>query len=123
MLFRSLYADPPYTGSASYEGQYAVLDSILAGRDVRRPDSVFNAPDGLSALERLLVAARGRYRLIILSFGATRHSVDEVMGVVRGVLRPARRVPLRYKWRVGIQSDGTCLNADDKELLIVAEAP
>jgi len=115
-----LYLDPPYTGSSSYESEYEALDSLLAGRDLRRPTSVFNAPDGLAALDQLLAAARGRYRLVVLSFGATTHSADEVFGVARSVLPSARRIPLDYRWSVGNRADGSC-QANDKEVLIVAD--
>jgi adenine-specific DNA methylase len=36
------YFDPPYPGSCSYEETYHVLDSILAGKEMKMPVSVFN---------------------------------------------------------------------------------
>jgi len=114
-----LYADPPYTGSSLYESQYFHLDSLFAGRELELPTSVFNSADGLAALERLLVTARGRYRLAIVSFGAMAHSPAKILGVVQGVFPGAWRVPLRYRWSVGCKS-GASYNADEKEVLIVA---
>lgn len=114
-----LYLDPPYTGSSSYEHEYRHLDSLLAGRELELPTSVFNAPDGLAALERLVAAARNRYRLVVLSFGAMAHCPDEILGLVQAVFPHAERVPLRYRWSVGCKA-GSSFNADEKEILIVA---
>jgi hypothetical protein len=114
-----LYADPPYTGSTSYEAQYRVLDSLLAGREIELPTSVFNSADGLAALEQLLVAARGRYRLVVLSFGAAAYPPDQILGVAKAVFPAARRIPLRYRWSVA-NSQGASYDAAEKEVLIVA---
>jgi len=115
------YLDSPYAGSSSYEHEYRVLDSMFAGRDVQLPTSVFNSSDGLGALERLLVAARGRYRLVIVSFGAMAHRPDEILSVAQGVFPDAKRIPVRYRWSVGCKA-GSSYNADEKEVLIVAPA-
>ena len=113
------YLDSPYAGSSSYEHEYARLDSLFAGRDLELPTSVFNSADGLGALERLLAATRGRYRLVIVSFGAMAHSPAEILGVVQGVFPGAWRVPVRYRWSVGCKS-GASYDATEKEVLIVA---
>jgi len=115
------YIDSPYQGSTSYESQYRVLDSLLAGRELELPTSVFNSADGLGALERLLIAARGRYRLVIVSFGAMAHGPAEILGMVQGVFPGARRIPLRYRWSVA-NSQGSSYDAAEKEVLIVAPA-
>ena len=115
---RAKTADQAVMFANRLEKQYKHLDSCLAGRDLEMPVSVFNAPDGLAALERLVTLARGRYRMVVISFGATTHSAEEVLGVVRGVLPEARRVPVSYRWSVACGT--TTHKASEKEVLIVA---
>jgi adenine-specific DNA-methyltransferase len=111
----TLYADPPYLGSNSYEKVYAKLDSILAGRELELPKSRFNTGEAVAALDALFESARHIPRWVF-SFGGGKLSQQDCLDLIRRH-RPAEPQPVKHRYLYG---DARSQDASAKEILITA---
>jgi adenine-specific DNA methylase len=54
----TLYSDPPYSSSASYESTYEIWDSVLAGKEIKLPISAFNRKDVEQSFHQMFESAQ-----------------------------------------------------------------
>jgi len=95
----TIYFDPPYTGAAAtYEYEYAVLDSILAGKKVRMEDSVFNKRDALKFLDEMFKKAQ-HIPTWIISFSDIKISRADLFNII-AQYREIEEIPIIYRYTV-----------------------
>jgi adenine-specific DNA methylase len=118
-----VYLDPPYFGSSSYEGNYWILDCILAGRLLpKSPPSPFNRrKTALVSLIQMFEAA-DHIPLWIFSFADSPDgfSTRQLCELIEDFDRQTEVVPLQHRWSIATTEDHYAQGA--KELLIIAHA-
>ena len=109
------YLDPPYAGAQAYEKFYEVLDQVLEGRIRPWSESPFNSQEAKEWLRRLLEASR-KFRVVIVSYGSQRYSLEDFAETIRSVEPAADVRPVNFRYAIGSKSNQESLK---KELLAV----
>ena len=102
----TLYLDPPYTGAASYEDYYGVLNSCLKGCKIKSEKSVFNKEDGFKFLDKLLSKC-GKFKRLILSFGCEKYTVKEIYDLFLKYRPNAELLEIPSYYSVGVKDGKT----------------
>jgi hypothetical protein len=103
----TVYLDPPYPGSSSYEETYQVLDSILAGKEIRMPISVFNKKDSEKFFEQMFEAC-DHIPLVLVSCGknpqadADKDSYEgvELLEIAKRYRKNSTLVIFSHRWSI-----------------------
>lgn len=122
----TVYLDPPYPGSCSYEETYQVLDSILAGKEIRMPVSVFNKKDSEKFFCKLLECCE-HIPLVLISCGknpqadANKDSYEgeELLEIVKRYRKNAKLIIFEHKWSINTLANKKQSSA--VEYLIIAK--
>jgi len=109
------YLDPPYAGAQAYEKFYEVLDQVLEGKIQSWSESPFNSKEAKGWLIRLLESCR-KFRVVIVSYGSQRYSLEEFAETIRSVEPAADVRPVNFRYAIGSKSNQESLK---KELLAV----
>lgn len=123
----TIYFDPPYADTSSYESEYKVLDDIFASEETRgKKERISKNPWSESKtareeFEKLFTAAKHIPNWLI-SMGQTRSetgiSAEELLEMVKKH-RPAYIVEFSHRWSVG--NSGGEKQVENKEYLIVSK--
>jgi adenine-specific DNA methylase len=122
----SVYLDPPYPGSCSYEETYQVLDSILAGKEMRMPVSVFNKNDSEKFFCKMLEYCE-HIPLVLISCGknpqadTSKDSYEgtELLEIVKRYRKNAKLLIFQHKWSINTLAKKK--QAENVEYLIIAK--
>jgi len=103
----TVYLDPPYPGSCSYEETYQVLDSILEGKEIRMPVSVFNRKDSEKFFGEMFEAC-DHIPLVLVSCGknpqadADKDSYEgvELLEIAKRYRKNSKLVTFQHKWTI-----------------------
>ncbi|MBI4227723.1 MAG: DNA adenine methylase [Candidatus Omnitrophica bacterium] len=109
------YLDPPYAGAQAYEKFYEVLDQVLEQQVRPFEASPFNSEKAKELLARLLEATR-KFRVVVVSYGSQRYSLEEFADTIRSVEPAADIRPVNFRYAIGSKSNQESLR---KELLAV----
>lgn len=100
------YFDPPYPGSCSYEETYHVLDSILAGKEMKMPISVFNRKDSEKFFCQMFESAE-HIPLWLVSCGKNPNADPnksyegvELLDLVKRYRPNSKLVTFKHKWSI-----------------------
>lgn len=119
----SVYFDPPYSGSSSYENTYAVLDSILEGREIKLPTSVFNRKDAEKFFHKMYEASE-HIPVWLTSMGKNEDSAgttfdgDELLKVVKEHRPNSKLVTFKHRWAINTMAGKD--QKDNIEYLIIS---
>ncbi len=111
----TVYFDPPYSGSVSYESTYEVLDSVLTGRQLKLPTSVFNRKDVEYFFHQMYERAE-HIPLWLTSMGknpdanGTSFDGDELLKIVKEYRPNSELVTFSHRWAIN-----TMAGKDQKE--------
>lgn len=94
----TVYFDPPYAGSQSYEEFYNILDSILMQKKIPVEKSKFNSEDAENFLHKLLEKSMHIPR-VIFSFGGPKIDGQHLLKIVQQH-RPAELYEIQHKWSI-----------------------
>ncbi len=94
----TVYFDPPYAGSQSYEEFYNILDSILMQKKIPVTKSKFNSKDAEQFLHKLLEESMHIPR-VIFSFGGPKIDGQHLLRIVQEH-RPAELHEIKHKWAI-----------------------
>ncbi len=120
----TVYLDPPYSGSSSYENTYAVLDSILEGREIKLPTSVFNRKDAELFFHKMYEASE-HIPVWLTSMGKNEDSVgttfdgDELLKVVKEHRPNSKLVTFKHRWAINTMAGKN--QKDNIEYLIISK--
>lgn len=120
----TVYFDPPYSGSSSYENTYAVLDSILEGREIKLPTSVFNRKDAETFFHKMYEASE-HIPVWLTSMGKNEDSVgttfdgDELLKVVKEHRPNSKLVIFKHRWAINTMAGKN--QAENIEYLIISK--
>lgn len=119
------YFDPPYPGSCSYEETYYVLDSILAGREMKMPISVFNRKDSEKFFCQMFELSE-HIPLWLVSCGKNpdadpdkSYEGVELLDLVRKFRKNSKLVTFRHKWSINTLAKKR--QSENIEYLIIAK--
>jgi len=112
----TIYFDPPYLGTQSYEEFYNILDSILVQEKIPVSKSKFNSKDGEAFLHKLIEKSM-HIPKVIFSFGGPDVDGKKLLGMVQEH-RPAELHEIQHKWAVTAKA-GTMQTAT--EILVVTK--
>jgi len=112
------YLDPPYASTTSYESALRVIDSMLAGEDVRLEMSAFSARDASGAVDHLLDSAR-HIRRWIISYGNAAVSLSEFSALVARHRPVIFASEIAYRHCMGLANEET--SERNREFIVVAE--
>jgi adenine-specific DNA methylase len=94
----TVYFDPPYAGSQSYEEFYYILDSILYQKKEPLKKSKFNSDDYEDFLHKLMEKSMHIPR-VIFSFGGPKVDGKRLLEIVQQH-RPAKLYEIQHKWSI-----------------------
>ena len=94
----TVYFDPPYAGSQSYEEFYNILDSILFQKKLSVEKSKFNTGDAEKFIHQLLEKSM-HIRRVIFSFGGPQIDGQKLLKIVQEH-RPAELYEIQHKWAI-----------------------
>ncbi|RLE39456.1 hypothetical protein DRJ17_00720 [Candidatus Woesearchaeota archaeon] len=94
----TIYFDPPYAGSQSYEEFYNILDSILMQKKIPVKKSKFNSAEAEKFLHRLLDESM-HIKKVIFSFGGPKIDGQQLLKIVQEH-RPAELYEIKHKWSI-----------------------
>jgi len=120
-----LYLDPPYPGSCSYEETYHVLDSILAGKELKMPISVFNRKDSEKFFCQMFECAE-HIPLWLVSCGKNPNADPnksyegvELLDLVKRYRPNSKLVTFKHKWSINTLAKKK--QSENIEYLIIAK--
>ena len=94
----TIYFDPPYAGSQSYEEFYNILDSILIQEKIPVEKSKFNSADAEAFLHKLIEKSM-HIPKVIFSFGGPDIDGQKMLSIVQEH-RPAELHEIQHKWAI-----------------------
>ena len=94
----TVYFDPPYAGSQSYEEFYNILDSILLQKKIPVEKSKFNSAEAEKFLRKLLEESM-HFKKVIFSFGGPKIDGQKLLKLVQEH-RPAELHEIQHKWAI-----------------------
>jgi adenine-specific DNA methylase len=112
----TVYFDPPYAGSQSYEEFYNILDSILLQKRIPVEKSKFNSAEAEKFLHRLLEKSM-HIKKVVFSFGGPRIEGQRLLKIVQEH-RPAELHEVEHKYAI-TASNETMQTAT--EILVVSK--
>lgn len=120
----TVYLDPPYSSSASYEETFKVLDSILEGKELKLPTSVFNRKDVEKSFHRMYESA-SHIPLWLTSMGKNPDAKgisfdgDELLKVVKEHRPNSKLVTFKHRWAINTMAGKN--QKDNIEYLIISK--
>lgn len=120
----TIYFDPPYSGSSTYEETYKVLDSILEGKELKLPTSVFNRKDAEMFFNKMYEASE-HIPVWLTSMGKNEDSVgttfdgDELLKVVKEHRPNSKLVTFKHRWAINTMAGKD--QKDNIEYLIISK--
>lgn len=118
------YYDAPYPGSCSYEETYRVLDSVLAGKEIKMPTSVFNRKDS-EKFFRLMFENSEHIPLWLISLGKNpsakadeSYEGHELLEIVKSFRKNSKLITFRHKWSMNTLAGKN--QKDNIEYLIIS---
>lgn len=119
------YFDPPYPGSCSYEETYHVLDSILAGKEIKMPVSVFNKKDSEKFFCQMFEVSQ-HIPLWLISCGKNpdadktkSYEGVELLELVKRFRPNSKLVTFKHKWSINTLAKKK--QSENIEYLIIAK--
>ena len=121
----TVYFDPPYPGSCSYEETYRALNSILEGRKVSDPVSVFNKKGFKQFFHKMFKASK-HIPLWLTSCGKRPNaekgkSLDgrELLKLIKQHRKNSKLVKFKHKWSINTLAKKK--QSDNIEYLIISK--
>jgi adenine-specific DNA methylase len=119
------YFDAPYPGSCSYEETYRILDSVLAGKEMKMPTSVFNRKDSEKFFRQMFEVSE-HISLWLISLGKNpdakpdeSYEGHELLKIVKSFRRNSKLVTFRHKWSINTLAKKA--QSENIEYLIIAK--
>jgi adenine-specific DNA methylase len=112
----TVYFDPPYAGTQSYEEFYNILDSILLQEKIPVSKSQFNSEQAEAFLHKLIEKSM-HIPKVIFSFGGPDVDGQKLLSIVQEY-RPAELHEIQHKWAMTAAKE-TMMTAT--EILVVTK--
>lgn len=119
------YFDAPYPGSCSYEETYRILDSVLAGKEMKMPTSVFNRKDSEKFFRQMFEVSE-HIPLWLISLGKNpdakpdeSYEGHELLEIVKSFRKNSKLVTFRHKWSINTLAKKA--QSENIEYLIIAK--
>jgi len=114
----TIYLDPPYYGSQSYEYHYNVLDCMIAGRKIKPEHSLFNSKHVFANTSKLLDACK-HIRTCILSVGQRIIDKQTYVNLMGEYWKDVEDIPVKHTHVYGV---GANEESGKQEVLLVGRA-